>query len=169
MVTINIKSKHLYLISAIMIFLVGVGLVLGGWADTTHTVWHDSDNIKVNIDGIDYSLQEGINNKNLGITCSWEDMVMTPQKPSGANCGTGNSIAYITIEDADADGVTGFCKYSRAGDLTTMVYGNLELINLEYDSEFIVRCSSNIFTSSIATSGACGVATWGTAKYMKCS
>ena len=40
MVTINIKNKHLYLISAIMIFLVGVGLVISGGGTGAGEVGH---------------------------------------------------------------------------------------------------------------------------------
>jgi len=56
MVTINIKKKHLFLMSAIMIFMVGVSLVIGfdlttwgmeNWDSAAHPVWHDSPNVRV--------------------------------------------------------------------------------------------------------------------------
>ena len=64
-ININIQKKDLWLISAIFVFLVGVGLVIGAW-DTGKTMFHNSEDVKVTIDSLDYSLQEALDDGLIG-------------------------------------------------------------------------------------------------------
>ena len=60
MVTINIQNKHLYLISAIMIFLVGVGLVVSGsYTSLTTGIGHDFDELEDVQKRVDGTCAEG--------------------------------------------------------------------------------------------------------------
>jgi len=70
-ININIQKKDLWLISAIFVFIVGVGLVIGAW-DTGKTMFHNSEDVKVTVDSLDYSLQEAINLGLLGNGSSGE-------------------------------------------------------------------------------------------------
>jgi len=57
MVIINIQKKDLWLFSAIMVFLIGVGFVVAGtWTDKP--MWHPADSIK--IASLDKSLEQAI-------------------------------------------------------------------------------------------------------------
>lgn len=63
-IIIKIETKHLYLFVAIMVFLVASGIVIAVWTDPGQS--HPSQQIKVTIGGVDYSLQEAIDNNLIG-------------------------------------------------------------------------------------------------------
>jgi hypothetical protein len=58
-INIKIEKKDLWLVSAIFVFLIGVGYVVAEW-DTTKAMYHNSEDVQVAISGNDYSLQEAI-------------------------------------------------------------------------------------------------------------
>ena len=66
MVMINLSKKFLTSFFVIMLFVIGVGYVLANWTPANHPVSHDSNDVKVNISGTDYSLQEAIDKNLIG-------------------------------------------------------------------------------------------------------
>jgi len=171
MVMINIEKRHLYLLFAVLIFLLGVGFVFSMTAGVAPNPGHTLNDISappecsagqiLSWTGSDWNCIDR------GITCRWVDMRMITTKPNGEKCASGNAIAYITLADANQDGVAGYCRYTQRGK-SRVIYGYLELINKEYDGEDIVRCANSIFTSSIGTNSECGVNEGGIAQYMVC-
>ena len=67
MVMINLSKKFLTSFFVVMLFVIGVGYVLANWTPANHPVSHDSNDVKVNISGTDYSLQEAINKNLIGV------------------------------------------------------------------------------------------------------
>jgi len=67
MVTINIQKKDLFLLSAIVVFLIGVGFVVAYGSGDPSLNGHDAGEIMVNIDGSSISLQEAINSGKFGL------------------------------------------------------------------------------------------------------
>jgi len=65
---INIEKRHLVifgLIIAGLIVIVSGIFVYAAW-DTNKKVYHSADDVKVNVGGVDYSLQEAINQGKIG-------------------------------------------------------------------------------------------------------
>ena len=99
-VNIRIEKKQLYLLSAVFIFLVGIGVVvaIGG----TPTVnGHDGGELT----GV--CLSNGDNCPTLGVTCGWV-----------------KTDTALTLADAKANGATGFC-YFDGGSAGTFRWGHL--------------------------------------------
>ena len=66
---INIQKKDLWLISAVMVFLVGVGVVIGFGdynSGNPQVMGHSSDEIMVNVSGSLVSLQSAIDARSFG-------------------------------------------------------------------------------------------------------
>jgi len=59
-IEVNIEKKYAFLIVGLIIVLIGVIGVYASW-DNSKTVFHSANDVKVNINGQDYSLQEAIN------------------------------------------------------------------------------------------------------------
>ncbi len=111
-IKINISNRWIYTLIVIgVLAIVGVGFVMATW-DTSKTVWHSADNVKVTIGASDKSLQEAIidedfggTNTNAGIICSGANQFLA----GDGNCKTG----YL-----DADGID-----SEGGIISTGLYG----------------------------------------------
>jgi len=80
MVTINIEKKYFFLFSAIMIFIIGVGLVISANPISKVNPGHDSTEIMVNIEGNDKTLQQAIDAGDFTIEAlgtGWLDVLVT--------------------------------------------------------------------------------------------
>ena len=67
---INIEKKYAFMILAgILLLAIAVG-VYAVWSNPSSGKWHESNEVKVKISGVDYSLQEAINGGLLGGSCT---------------------------------------------------------------------------------------------------
>lgn len=64
-IEVNITKKYFFILLAIVFILAGIIAVYAVW-DTAKTVYHPGTDVKVNIGGVDYSLQEAINQGRIG-------------------------------------------------------------------------------------------------------
>ena len=79
MVTINIQKKDLWLLSAIMLFVVSIGFVIAynSVPPVPATMGHSADELDVDIGGVTKSLQVAINAGDLGGNFgAWQTMVL---------------------------------------------------------------------------------------------
>ncbi len=116
-IDIKIEKQHLYLLSAILIFLVGTGIAVAEW-DTSETMFHNAEDVKVNIDGTDYSLQEALDNKIIGKgQCVYTetdssytgDFEISLLDGNGNNVCEGHGCDVFAYKIQDSDGsLTGF-------------------------------------------------------------
>ena len=60
--TVNIEKKYFFGLLAVILVVAGIFAVYATW-NPAKTVWHNADDVKVNIGGVDYSLQEAIDNR----------------------------------------------------------------------------------------------------------
>ena len=59
---VNIEKRYFFGILVGILVIAGIFAVYAVWpTDGSKTVWHSGNDVKVNIGGIDYSLQEAIN------------------------------------------------------------------------------------------------------------
>jgi len=125
MVVINIKKRHLFLLSALFVFLIGVGLVISGITWDNPQVWHDSSNVKIPGN----MKLSGIFDNNGKIKCSeiaqdgGTDTNFcndATEVDSGANCewktisvssSYSKYFAKVSLQDALNNGFTGACKF----------------------------------------------------------
>ena len=125
MVTINIEKRHLYLLSAVMVFLVGVGLVFGGsYTSPTTGIGHDFgelENVQFKITnglttcaGADKSIKT-INHTTGVVTCETDDV--------GASCSWESYNGYFSSGHAITEGATGACYWPSSA--TTWEWGFL--------------------------------------------
>jgi len=106
MANINIKKKDLFLISAIFVFLLGIGFVMAVWNPAANPQSHDSDNIKVTVAGTDYSLQEAVDSGLLGGGGSGGGGLAKDQKyltvqttsPGGGSCEDWTDVPGLSID-----------------------------------------------------------------------
>ena len=134
MVTINIEKRHLYLLTAVMVFLVGVGLVFGGAeGDTPSGASHSLDQIQGYFSGDDHlddslgKLQERVTGtcpagssiraiSSTGtVTCETDDV--------GASCSWKSYNGYFSSGHAITEGATGACYWPSSA--TTWEWGFL--------------------------------------------
>jgi len=124
-INIKIENKQLYLFSAIAVFLLGVGLVMGDW-DTTKTLFHNAEDVKVNIDGTDYSLQEAIDHYNITKSSSTTPLIKTYrdrgndfcQDTWDMMCPVGYRAIACSVGHTESEGT--------ADEITCYLYLNLE-------------------------------------------
>lgn len=64
-IEVNIEKKYFFSIVAVFILVLAAIGVYAVW-DNSKTLWHSSNDVKVTINGQDYSLQEAITNGKLG-------------------------------------------------------------------------------------------------------
>jgi hypothetical protein len=58
-IEVNVRKKYFFSILAVLIVFIGVYGVYASW-DMSKTLWHSGEDVKINIAGIDYSLQGAI-------------------------------------------------------------------------------------------------------------
>ncbi|GAI67439.1 unnamed protein product, partial [marine sediment metagenome] len=63
---ITYTNRAIYGTILIILMLIGFGVYVSATWDTSKNVYHDSADIKVNIDGTDYDLQEAITDGLIG-------------------------------------------------------------------------------------------------------
>ena len=65
---VNIQKKDLWLLSAIVVFMVGVGFVVATATEwkVSKAMFHNSEDVKVTIDDLNYSLQEALDEGLIG-------------------------------------------------------------------------------------------------------
>jgi len=61
-IEVNIEKKYFFGIIGVLIILVALGFAAANW-DTTKTLWHDAKDVKVNLNGVDYDLNQTVNEK----------------------------------------------------------------------------------------------------------
>ncbi len=87
-IEVNVSKKRFFILLALLagiLLLIGVIGVYAVWDDTKKT-YHDANDVKVRISGIDYSLQEVLDNPSISLesqlpssepgfsgTCIWQD------------------------------------------------------------------------------------------------
>ncbi len=63
---VNINKKIGVGIIASFLVLAGIIFVAAVWVPGEHNVWHDSNDVKITIDDVDYSLKEAVDDNLLG-------------------------------------------------------------------------------------------------------
>jgi len=114
MVTINIQKKEIFLFTAMIFLILGLSYVVAVW-DTTKTMYHSSEDVRVTISGTDYSLQEAINDDLIsgGTSGSFGDWQDTDTGQVG---GSGATLTTATNYQAATDGfVTSYSSGSWSG------------------------------------------------------
>ncbi len=100
---VDIQKKDLWLISAVFVFLVGVGLVVGTW-DAQKTMFHDGNDVKVFFNGSDRSVQEAFNIINAGGEFGGGGMAFGEWVPLGTVTSTASPHIDISATEATSDG-----------------------------------------------------------------
>lgn len=102
MVTINISNKAVYLIIGILVVVLLAGLGIAIW--DSPSVSHDSDEVKVTLDGTDYNLQEAIDGGLIGGVGSCELLEQTSKEFNSYKvvnipeyCKSGN-VCYVLLK-----------------------------------------------------------------------
>lgn len=106
MVNINIKisNKTFYLLVGIFAVLLTTGVVFAATSWTDKSQSHDASNIKVTIEGTDYSLQEAISEGLIGGGTT--QSLSCTQRVMGATCQTGE---VLTGKDCSGESCTSYC------------------------------------------------------------
>lgn len=73
-INVEIKKRHLYLILALVVFLAGVMIVIAANPSSKPNPGHASNEVMVNINSVDKTLQQAIDDKDFGsiYSCHWE-------------------------------------------------------------------------------------------------
>jgi len=108
-IEVNIEKKYAFLIVGLIIVLIGVIGVYASW-DNSKTVFHSANDVKVNINGQDYSLQEAINqglvySRNLtgakgagyAVSVSWDELRGFQSGVSANGCNSLSSWTWIMV------------------------------------------------------------------------
>jgi len=128
-IKINFEKKYLYLISAIFVFLVGVGIVMANWQQASHSVWHDSNDVKITIGSTDYSLQEvtGLGYVGLGAPAWWSGVGNTADPREGwlSNWGDCSGWTFKCITASHNLGTTKLLVYVQAYSSRTGLWSGI--------------------------------------------
>jgi hypothetical protein len=136
-IEVNISKKYFSVLLGVVIVLGISAGVIAVW-DDAKTLWHTGDDVKVNVGGVDYSLQEAIDQGDV-----LSDCVIKRSAP-----GTGDKVAWCpanyekiihcSVSDADAPdgGPTQMTECLSDGDCSAtgdLLRGSLggELVYLE--------------------------------------
>lgn len=119
-IQINLSNKTFYTLVTIGIFVLAIGLLTASWG-TSKKMFHSSDDVKVTIDGVDYSLQEAIGLNKLATSNYMISYVDNAISGLGGGGDTSEKIfgQIHTINDCTGlggsiaqDGSDKFCKLS---------------------------------------------------------
>jgi hypothetical protein len=70
MVTINIEKKSFMIFGMIILAVFVISYAIAVWNPGEHPMSHDSDDIKLTVSGVEYSLQEAIDNARVEVNYS---------------------------------------------------------------------------------------------------
>ncbi|MFA6023387.1 MAG: hypothetical protein WC781_04850 [Candidatus Pacearchaeota archaeon] len=136
---INIQKKHV--LSLFILFsIVGIGLVIAQtapaiWQDNQHLVWHSASDIKVNIDGTYYSLQDAIDNNMIGRDAT----IPTPSGILIFSIPKGNLSTYETTCQNVNKAIWG-TAYISEGEATTTIDPAGSGLNLINGGKYTISC-----------------------------
>lgn len=165
-IVLRVKPKHLFLLAGLAVLFIAVAGAVAVWNDSVRVVWHDAADVKITVDGTDYSLQEAIGpviqrrvsdscpegsslsqiSETGEIVCETDDLESCGWYGMEVyNCGSNGCNARVAIATAEANGFTGACKWEGRSLL-----GN---------SKGTLRSNTNMAGSSPATHLVCSMIT----------
>lgn len=92
---INIEKRHFYLLTAIFVFLVGVGFVVSYGGNQPTIMGHSGGEVMVNIGGVDKTLQQAINDGDFAVNGSWCGWYANTAGQTADSTFTGNEIPCV--------------------------------------------------------------------------
>ena len=116
-ININIQKKDLFLLGAVMVFLVGVSFVIAynvnGIGGVPSVMGHSADELEVNISGAIMTLQEAISQGSLGGMKfgSWIDV--TVEASGGSVQGPAATDGFVIAYQSNVGPIKGFTPDSR--------------------------------------------------------